>query len=258
MLTEIDFISPCPVQDCVNKNKFYRWTHNQCGGRRLSLNDEGMLRCLKCGKKGKFVDFRFNCGDHNYKECSAQGAAHSVAVMAQTSVEKSQQRFIAKVTKVIMNQFMAIGEEYEGETRYKGGYEKGKYGNNLDGEESNEPLFQKVEEPPEEDEEDTDQHKHIDKLLEETLECLLEMKKKSNKINVFINKSKELMIAMHDYIIYNHIYWYKNDYDKHDNKVEEILTVCKALQKKGYPSNLFFFIRNILNPNTQNNEDEYA
>jgi ferritin len=151
------------------------------------------------------------------------------------------------------------GNEFEKETKYKGGYEKGKRGINLDGEESNEPLFQKVEEPPEKDEnDDTVQHKHIDELLEETLECLLEMKKKSNKINAFINKSKELMIAMHDYIIYNHIYWYKNDYDKHDNKVEEILTVCEELQKKGYSSNLFFFIRNILNPNTQNNEDDYA
>jgi ferritin len=217
-----------------------------------------MLRCLRCGKKGKFVNFKFNCGDHNYKECSAQGVAHSEAVKAQTVKEESQQRFIAKVAQAFMKQCMDGGEEYEGETRYKGGNEKGKRGINLDGEESNEPQFQKVEEPPEEDEEDTDQHKHIDKLLEETLECLLEMKKKSNKINVFINKSKELMIAMHDYIIYNHIYWYKNDYDEHGNKVKEILTVCEELQMKGYSSNLFFFIRNILNPHTQNNEDDYV
>jgi hypothetical protein len=34
-IKEIYFIFPCPVQDCVNKNKFYRWTHNQCGGGRL-------------------------------------------------------------------------------------------------------------------------------------------------------------------------------------------------------------------------------
>ena len=250
-LTEIDFTSPCPVQECIHKDKIYKWTHNQCGGR-LKLNNEGMLRCLKCGKKEKLIDFKFNCGDHNYNKCSKQGIAHSFSLMSQIVGEREVMLLCVSIT-AIMKQFMDGGE-----TRYKGGYEKGKYGNNLDGEESNEPLFQKVEEPPEEDEEDTDQHKHIDKLLEETLECLLEMKKKSNKINVFINKSKELMIAMHDYIIYNHIYWYKNDCDKHDNKVEEILNVCKELQMKGYSSNLFFFIRNILNSHTQNNEDEYA
>ena len=49
-MTEIDFISFCPVQECINRNKKYKWTHNQCGGR-LKLNDEGMLRCLKCRKK---------------------------------------------------------------------------------------------------------------------------------------------------------------------------------------------------------------
>ena len=247
-ITEIDFISPCPVQECVNKNRMYKWTHNQCGGR-LKLNDEGMVRCLKCGTKEEFIDFRLNCGDHDYEDCSAQGIAHALAIMGLVAKEESRQKFVKRVADAIMKQILNMVQ--------------GKHGINLDGEEYNGPPFQNLEESLEEEkekeeEEDTDQHKHIDTLLEETLECLLEMKKKSNKINVFINKSKELMIAMHDYIIYNHIYWYKNDYDEHGNKVEDILTVCKELQKKGYPSNLFFFIRNILHPNTQNNEDDYA
>jgi hypothetical protein len=88
MTKEIDFISPCPVDQCKNKNKIYRWTHNQCGGK-LSLNNEGMLRCLKCGKKEELVDSRFNCGDHDYEECSAQGVAHALGVMAQQAGERS-------------------------------------------------------------------------------------------------------------------------------------------------------------------------
>jgi hypothetical protein len=146
-IKEIYLISPCPVQDCVNKNKMYRWTHVKCGGGRLSLNDEGMLRCVKCGKKGKFVDFRFDCGDHDSKECSAQGVSHSLAFMAQRAEEKSQQKFIAKITASLMQQFSDRGKESEKETRYKGGNEKGKHGINLCGEESNESPFQNVEDP---------------------------------------------------------------------------------------------------------------
>ena len=104
-ITEIDFISPCPVQECVNKNKSYRWIHSDCGGRE-KLNDEGNLRCLKCATKGKFVDWKFNCGDHDYKEVSAQGVSHALAVMAQLAVEKSQQRFIAKTAQAIMKQIL--------------------------------------------------------------------------------------------------------------------------------------------------------
>ena len=41
-LTEMYFIAPCPVDQCKNKNKFYRWTHNKCGGQ-LKLNIKGVL-----------------------------------------------------------------------------------------------------------------------------------------------------------------------------------------------------------------------
>jgi hypothetical protein len=102
IITEVDFISPCPVQQCVNKQKSYRWIHTDCGGRE-KLNDEGNLRCLKCGKVGPFIDWKFNCGDHDYEKASAQGIAHALAVMAQIAVDKSQQKFIAKTTAAIMN-----------------------------------------------------------------------------------------------------------------------------------------------------------
>ena len=104
-IVEIDFISPCPVQQCINKNKSYRWIHSDCGGRE-KLNDQGKLRCLKCDTKGDFIDWKFNCGDHDYESASAQGVAHALAVMAQLSVEKSQQKFIATTTAAIMGQYM--------------------------------------------------------------------------------------------------------------------------------------------------------
>ena len=94
VITEIDFIAACPVQECINKNKWHKWLHDKCGGR-FKLNDEGMLRCLKCGTQGPFADWSFNCGDHDDKECSAQGTAHSFAVIAQINGATNQQSFIA-------------------------------------------------------------------------------------------------------------------------------------------------------------------
>ena len=107
-LTEIDFISPCPVQQCVNKAKTYRWIHSECGGRE-KLNEQGILRCLKCSTKGEFVDWKFDCGEHDYEEVSAQGVAHALAVMAQLAVDQSQQNFIAKTAKAIMGQILGKG-----------------------------------------------------------------------------------------------------------------------------------------------------
>ena len=103
MIDEIDFISPCPVDQCKNKNKMYRWLHNNCGGRE-KLNSEGHLRCLKCSKKGPFVDWLFDCGEHEYREVSAQGIAHALGVMAQIAVEESEQAFIATTTIKLMQQ----------------------------------------------------------------------------------------------------------------------------------------------------------
>ena len=103
MEDEIDFISPCPVDKCINKNKMYRWLHFECGGRE-KLTSEGILRCLKCEKKGPFVDWLFDCGEHDYEEISAQGIAHALAIMAQIVIAESQQGFIAKTLSKIMEQ----------------------------------------------------------------------------------------------------------------------------------------------------------
>ena len=111
MLTEIDFISPCPVQDCVNKNKCYRWTHNKCGGR-LKLNDKGILRCLNCRTQGLFVDWPFNCGDHNDKRCLARGFAHAFGIIPQLADgDEKKQLFIKEVTIIVMKQILEQQKE---------------------------------------------------------------------------------------------------------------------------------------------------
>ena len=107
VITEIDFIAPCPVEQCKGRNKSYRWIHNSCKGR-LKLNKEGMLRCLNCGTQGPFADWPFNCGDHDNKECSALGTSHSFAVLAQINRSTNQQHFIAQTVSKIMQYFIDI------------------------------------------------------------------------------------------------------------------------------------------------------
>ena len=59
----------------------YRWVHTDCGGRE-KLNDLGSIRCLKCGGKAPFMDWEFDCGEHDFKKGSAQGMIHALAIMA--------------------------------------------------------------------------------------------------------------------------------------------------------------------------------
>ena len=58
-ITEFELISPCPVQECLTKDKLYKWTHKKCG-ETLTLDAKGMVNCHKCGKQVKYVDWPFN------------------------------------------------------------------------------------------------------------------------------------------------------------------------------------------------------
>ena len=104
-IDEVDFISPCPVQDCINKSKSYRWVHSGCGGYE-KITNEGAIRCVRCGTSGLFVDWKFRCENHSFKEASAQGVAYALSVMAQLSVRPEEQSFIALLMTKVGNQFL--------------------------------------------------------------------------------------------------------------------------------------------------------
>ena len=104
-ISEVDFISPCPVQDCINKQKSYRWIHYNCGGYE-KITNEGEIRCIRCGTSGLFVDWKFQCENHSFKEASAQGVAYALSVMAQLSVRPEEQAFIALLMAKVGIQFL--------------------------------------------------------------------------------------------------------------------------------------------------------
>lgn len=104
-ITEIEFNAPCPVAECEKRDEVIKWHHKNCGGKTW-LTSEGELRCVKCGKKHLFIDWKFDCGNHDAKYASQQGLAHSLTIMSQLSINDNEQMFIAKATEVIMKQFL--------------------------------------------------------------------------------------------------------------------------------------------------------
>ena len=104
-IDEVDFISPCPVQDCINKQKSYRWIHHNCGGYE-KITNEGEIRCIRCGTSGLFVDWKFQCENHSFKKASEEGVAYALSVMAQLSVKPEEQAFIALLMAKVGIQFL--------------------------------------------------------------------------------------------------------------------------------------------------------
>ena len=102
MISEIDFVSPCPVEECINNTTSHRWSHHNCGGLERITN-QGKIYCLKCGTDGLFTDWEFNCGAHDFKEASAQGVCHALSIMAQ--LDTKNQLFIVSLMGKVGEQF---------------------------------------------------------------------------------------------------------------------------------------------------------
>ena len=100
----IDWISPCPVKNCPNKKKYYRWTHQQCGGT-LLLSIKGEFICNKCKTKKLFKDWFFHCGSHGPEETSKQGASEALDSLSKLIVKKSKEKIISQLIKAVLNQF---------------------------------------------------------------------------------------------------------------------------------------------------------
>ena len=104
-LDKIDFIMPCPVQECVERNILFKWNHKKCG-QLLSLDKDGKVRCDKCKTCSNIIDFKFSCDEHEDKEPSSIGFCRALTVLAQVAVDPSHQMLVAEVTGKVLKQFM--------------------------------------------------------------------------------------------------------------------------------------------------------
>ena len=100
-MTEVDFISGCPVQGCSNNKTSIHWEHSGCGGHE-TISEEGIIRCTRCGTKGIFLDWRFNCGNHDYQKGSLQGFLNAITILGNLNVSPL---FLLKLTKSVTKQF---------------------------------------------------------------------------------------------------------------------------------------------------------
>ena len=110
-IDEVDFISPCPVQDCINKQKSYRWIHHNCGGYE-KITNEGEIRCIRCGTSGLFVDWRFQCENHSFECSSVQGVAYALSIITQLSVKPEELAFIYSLMAKVGGQFNKYGIQF--------------------------------------------------------------------------------------------------------------------------------------------------
>ena len=101
MISEIDFKSPCPVQECINNSRVIRWTHH-CGGYK-KITDQGRIYCCKCNGGGLLIDQTFNCGAHDSKYPSSQGFIHAISVMAK--LDTINQKFLSRLMVKVGEQF---------------------------------------------------------------------------------------------------------------------------------------------------------
>ena len=99
-MSEIDFITGCPISGCGNSDKKLVWTHADCGNKE-TINDQGIVRCIKCGNLGEFFLLKYKCDRHNgYQYGNYTAFAAALSVLAKFNVE-----FSVKLTKKLLDAF---------------------------------------------------------------------------------------------------------------------------------------------------------
>jgi hypothetical protein len=80
MSKKVRFIAGCPVKGCINGNIPIYWCHNQDDGA-MYIFDNGYLECDDCETNGLIIDWKFDCGEHDYEYASYQGYLNMIAVL---------------------------------------------------------------------------------------------------------------------------------------------------------------------------------
>jgi len=80
MSKKVRFIAGCPVKGCINGNIPIYWCHNQDDGA-MYIFYNGYLECDDCETNGLIIDWKFDCGEHDYEYASFQGYLNMIAVL---------------------------------------------------------------------------------------------------------------------------------------------------------------------------------
>ena len=80
MSKKLRFYAGCPVQGCRNANTPIYWSHAHDNGD-MYIFDNGYLECDDCYTKGLIIDWKFDCGEHDYQYASYQGYLNMISVL---------------------------------------------------------------------------------------------------------------------------------------------------------------------------------
>ena len=114
---EYDFYTFCPIAGCPNNNKPIKWQHYNCGGY-TKINDEGYIRCPKCNVKGKVVDWKFSCENHDFEEPNVQKLISILSVMQQI-LDIDNDDFIIDLSSIVKDQYKEKKKKREEEEKKK-------------------------------------------------------------------------------------------------------------------------------------------
>ena len=112
---EYDFYTFCPIAGCPNNNKPIKWQHYNCGGY-TKINDEGYIRCPKCNVKGKVVDWKFSCENHDFEEPNVQKLISILSVMQQI-LDIDNDDFIIDLSSIVKDQYKEKKKKREEEEK---------------------------------------------------------------------------------------------------------------------------------------------
>ena len=101
-MSEVDFVCGCPVDGCKNSKERFTWVHSGCGGYER-LSEYGILRCVRCGRSSELVNWRFNCGAHDFLPASLQGLLSAFSIMG--GLQGISMTFLTNLNQSVLNQF---------------------------------------------------------------------------------------------------------------------------------------------------------
>ena len=110
----VNLVTPCPVNNCPNRNKYYQWTHKTCN-KPLKLYRDGTVECVECKQSRPFVKWNFKCEEHEHDHCKAtylkmQDVLDVFELMGDS---EAKQAFIKDLKECLTQQFEEQKKEIE-------------------------------------------------------------------------------------------------------------------------------------------------
>ena len=108
----INLVTPCPVNNCPNRNKYYQWTHQTCN-EPLKLYRDGTVECDKCKQSRPFIKWNFKCEEHDHSKPTYLQMQDVLDVFELMGESDEKKAFIKDVKECLTEQYEEQKKEVE-------------------------------------------------------------------------------------------------------------------------------------------------